>query len=140
MNAMSKLVLALRWLAFLPGAFLAALLGSALINVLTRGSMYLSGVNPDSLFTTIASTFLGNFMAGMAFVYFGARITPSHRKQVAYILTVFAVLIAGSMSFPAIVQSDWWALAGAISLAGGGASIAYGIAQGELNIESHRLT
>lgn len=77
---------------------------------------------------------------GAAFVYVGARIVPANRKPVGYVLAVTIVLIAGFLAYPSVTQKNWWALVGCVALAGGGAGVAYSVAAGELDFDTHTLT
>lgn len=130
----------LRWMAFLPGAFLAALLASAVMRLVNRLSMFLSGMNPDGFLNKLWLEVLATALMGAAFVYAGSRIAPMHRKPVGYTLTLIIILLAGFLSFPAIAQQDWWALVGCIAMAVGGGIVAHSIATGELDLDTHTLT
>ncbi|MBX3713662.1 MAG: hypothetical protein KF800_17010 [Lysobacter sp.] len=130
----------LRWLAFLPGALLAALLVSALMRLLNRLSMFLSGMNPDGFLNKLWLEVIASALMGAAFVYAGSRIAPMHRKPIGYTLTVTIILLAGFLAFPAITQQNWWALIGCIAMAAGGAVVAHSVATGELDLDTHTLT
>jgi len=140
MEPQSKGVIALRWLGFIPGAFLGAWLAWLLIffgNKLTMGMM---GINSDGFITKLFIELMSNGVMGAAFVYAGSRIAPTNRKVVAYVLAVVAVLIAGFLAFPAFAQQNWWAVVGVIAMAGGAGLVAYQVAEGEIDLDTHRLT
>lgn len=107
----------LRWLTFLPGALLAALLVSAVMRLLNHLSMFLSGMNPDGFLNKLWLEVIASALMGAAFVYAGSRIAPMYRKSVGYTLTVTIILLAGFLAFPAIIQQNWWALIGCIAMA-----------------------
>jgi hypothetical protein len=140
MEPQSKGVIALRWLGFVPGAFIAAWLAWLLIFFGNKVSMWMMGINPDGFINKLFIEVISNGAMGAAFVYIGSRIAPVNRKVVAYILAVIAMLIAGFLAFPAIVQQNWWAVVGVIAMAGGAGLVVYQVAEGELDLDTHRLT
>ena len=140
MDPQSKSVIALRWLGFVPGAFAAAWLAWLLALFGYKLSMSGIGMNPDGFINKLVIEIVSNGAMGAAFVYAGSRIAPSNRKVIAYVLAFVAVLIAGFLAFPAIAQQDWWAVVGVITMAGGAGLVVYQVAEGELDLETHRLT
>jgi hypothetical protein len=83
---------------------------------------------------------IANALMGAAFVYAGARVAPANRKEISYVMAVVAILIAGFLSFPAIVQKNWWALVGCITMAVGAGLVAISAAQGDLDLDTHKLS
>ena len=126
---------ALRWLGFIPGALLAAFLTGAIMRLLYRSGPF----NTEAFFGRLWVEIIASGLMGAAFVYSGARIAPTSRKTVGYILTVVAILIAGFASFPAILSGDLWALVDCLAVAGGAALVAYLMAEGELDLNTHKL-
>ncbi len=98
------------------------------------------GINSDGFLNKLLIEVISSGVMGAAFVYAGSRIAPSNRKVVVYILAVIAILIAGFLGFPAIIQQNWWAIVSVIAMAGGAGMVAYQVAEGELDIDTHRLT
>jgi hypothetical protein len=123
----------LRWILFLPGAFLAAyLIWLIIVFAFSRG-------DPDWILSKVFIEVVGHGAMGVAFVYAGSRIAPGYRKIVAYLLTTLAILFAGFSLFPAVAAHNWWAVVGGICLATGAALVAYSVAEGELDLDTHRL-
>lgn len=139
MEPKSKGVITLRWLGFIPGAFAAAWLAWFLTFFGNKISMWMMGINPDDFIGKLFIEVMSNGAMGAAFVYGGSRIAPANRKVVAYVLAVMAVLIAGFLSFPAIVQQNWWAVVGVIAMAGGAGLVVYHVAEGDLDLDTHRF-
>lgn len=140
MEPQSKGVIALRWLGFVPGAFAAAWLAWLLVFFGNKLSMWMMGINPDGFINKLFIEVISSGAMGAAFVYAGSRIAPSSRKVIAYVLAVVAVLVAGFLAFPAIAQQNWWAVVGVIAMAGGAGLVVYQVAEGELDLDTHRLT
>ena len=130
----------LRWLTFLPGALLAALLVSVVVRLLNRITMFLGGENPDGFLNKLWLEVIASALMGAAFVYAGSRIAPAHRKPIGYTLTVMIILLGGFLAFPAVIQHNWWALVSCVAMAVGGAGIAHSVATGELDLDTHKLT
>lgn len=130
----------LRWIAFLPGALAASLMVSVVMRLVNRVIMFLNGMNPDGFLNKLWLDVISSALMGAAFVYVGARIAPTNRKPVGYVLTVTIILIAGFLAFPAVAQHNWWALIGCVAMACGGAFVAHSAATGELDFDTHRLT
>lgn len=131
---------ALRWVALLPAAIAGSLLASVVVRLLNWISMWLTGMNPDGFLSKLWMDVVSSALIGVAFVYIGGRVAPKNRKEVGYVLTVVVILVAGFLAFPAVAQHNWWALLGCIAMAAGGAGVAYSLASGELDLESHTLT
>lgn len=140
MEPQSKGIIVLRWLGFIPGAFLAAWLAWLLIFFGNKLSMWTMGINSDGFLFRLFIEIISNGFMGAAFVYAGSRIAPDSRKMVAYVLAVIAVLIAGFIAFPAIAYQNWWAMVDVFAMAGGAGLIAYQVAEGDLDLDTHRLT
>jgi len=140
MEQQNKAIIALRWLGFVPGAFAASWLAWLLVSLGNKFSMSMMGMSPEGFLNKIFIEIISNGVMGAAFVYAGSRIAPASRKIVAYILAVVALLIAGFLAFPAMAQQNWWAILGVIAMAGGAGLVVYQVAEGELDLDTHRLT
>ena len=55
-NQSSKVLVILRWIAFLPGAFLTAWLAWFLVALLNRITMGMSGIDPNSFMTLLINS------------------------------------------------------------------------------------
>lgn len=130
----------LRWLAFLPGAVAASIVVNVALSVINRLLMSLNGQNPDGIINKLWLDIVVNALVGAAFVYVGSKIAPSHRKPVSYALAFVAVLFAGASSFLAINQHNWWGLVGCVVTAAGAAYVAYAVATGDLDLDTHSFT
>lgn len=140
MEPQSKGIAALRWLGFLPGAFLCAWLACSLIFFGNNLFASMIGINPGDFLFRLFIIAWSNGVMGATFVYAGARIAPDSRKVVAYVLALIAVLIAGFIAFPVIAQQNWWAIVEIIAMSGGAGVIAYQVAEGKIDLDTHRLT
>ncbi len=134
-NTSSKAIDILRWVAFLPGAAVAAWLAWILINILGRFSLSYVGITSDSIWGQFYFNTAGHSAMGAAFVYIGAKIVPSYRKVVAYVLAGAALVLGGFLLFPAVMVRDWWAVWGCICIVLGVGAVVYLIHQGETDIE-----
>ena len=129
----------LRWITFVPAAFLSAWLVYAATVLLNRLSISMAGADPDGFLNKVLVTCVSYAVMGAAFVYVGSRIAPGNRKVVAFSLTLVGVLIAGAATFASAVQRDLWSVAGSICMALGSGAVAYSVAEGELDLDTHRL-
>ena len=136
----NAVITALRWLGFLPGALVAAWAAWLLVFFGNRLSMWMMGIDPDGFLCKLFVEVMSHGSMGAAFVYAGSRIAPVNRKVIAYALAEVAILIAGFLAFPAVAQQNWWAIVGAIALAGGAGLVVYQVAEGEIDLDTHRLT
>ena len=125
----------LRWIVLLPGAATASWLGWTMLNILGKFSLGYVGVSPHSLLGQFYYNTAGHAIMGAVFVYLGAKIAPSYRRIVAYVLASLGLVLAGFLLFPAIMVRDCWAIWGAICIVGGIGAITYCIHQGETDIE-----
>jgi hypothetical protein len=135
MDADSKSVIALRWLSFVPGAFLVASIAFSVVYfsiTITMGPI-LSIAFADGFLIDLLSYGVG----GAAFVYAGARIAPSHRNAVALILAAITILFSIVIAYPAMVNHDWLRVIVVMALACGAGLIVYGATAGELNLDTH---
>jgi hypothetical protein len=69
---------------------------------------------------------------GAAFVYVGAKIAPSHRKQVSYILFAIMLVVIGMTILSAVLAQTYWAVWSSIFSALAGLCVAHAASKGEL--------
>jgi hypothetical protein len=133
-NQSSKVMVILRWIAFLPGAFITAWLAWFLVALLNRITMGMSGIDPNSFISRFFIEFISHTVMGAAFVYVGAKVAPHHKKIIAYILAGIGLIAAGFMLFPAIMVANYWAIWGGVSLILGCGVTAYSVFVGETDL------
>jgi hypothetical protein len=133
-NQSSQAMLILRWIAFLPGAFLTAWLAWFVSGLLNRITMAMSGLDPNSFLSKVCIEFISNAVMGAAFVYVGAKIAPLHNKIIAYSLAGIGLIAAGFMLFPAIMVTNYWSIWGGVSLILGCSVTAYSVFTGETDL------
>jgi peptidoglycan/LPS O-acetylase OafA/YrhL len=72
---------------------------------------------------------------GAAFVYVGAKVAPSYRQNIAFLLAAIGLLIASIAVYLAIRELNyptlWAALWGTI----GTATIVYGVSSGDISLD-----
>ena len=110
----------LRWLAVIPGAFLAMVLAPILFNLV----MYVTGtrVGGDETFLFyLFRTFLSAGVGSFAYIYIGSIIAPFFRRIVSVSLcvifiTLYILLIFASKNVLGVIESDVFEVMG---LAGG---------------------
>jgi hypothetical protein len=125
-----SLTVALRWMAVLPAAALAAWAAWIVVNLLNRLTFFVQGLNPDSLLSRAFIEGAAHADMGAAGVYAGAKVAPSHRKIVVFLLAGLIILGGGFALFPAILVRNGWAIYGAIWLVIGAGSVAWGVYSG----------
>ena len=133
-NQSSWGVTVLRWIAFLPSALLAAWLAWFLVALLNRVTMRMQGIDPGSFFFRGFIEYISHAVMGAAFVYTGAKIVPSHKKVVAYILAAIGLVLAVFLLFPSIMAADYWAIWSDFSLIFGVGVTAYSVSIGETKL------
>lgn len=133
-NQSSQAMALLRWIAFLPGAFLTAWLAWFVVALLNHITMAMSGLDPNSFLSKVFIESISYAVMGAAFVYVGAKIVPLHNKVVAYALAGMVLIAAGFMLFPAIMVANYWAIWGCISLVIGCGVTAYSVFTGETDL------
>lgn len=121
----------LRWITFLPGAFLTAWLAWFLVALLNRITMGMQGIDLNSFLSRIYIEFISHAVMGAAFVYVGAKVAPLHNKIIAYVLAGVGLIAFGFMLFPAIMVTNYWAIWGGVSLIFGCSVTAYSVFAGE---------
>lgn len=133
-NQSSQAMVILRWIAFLPSAFLTAWLVWFLVVLLNHITMGMSGIDPNSFLLKVFIEFSSHAIMGAAFVYVGAKVAPLHKKIVAYVLAGIGLISAGFILFPAIMLANYWAILGGVSLILGCGCIACSVFAGEIDL------
>jgi len=104
----------LRWIAFLPCAAIASLLGWYTVNSLGKFGLSFVQFDSKSFIGQLYFNTAGPAAMTIAFVYVGSKIAPFHRKTVAYILSGIWFLFMGFALFAAIMVKNGWAIWGSI--------------------------
>ena len=116
--------IAMRWIAVLPGAFLAMLLSSFPLHLVLYQTLTGSGIvepypeAPERILSPLAAT--------LAFIWAGSRIAPSRKMETAVVL--FGTMLLASGAFIGIFASGGHYLGQSLSLRFGGLPIVAGIA------------
>jgi hypothetical protein len=127
----------LRWIGFIPAAFLGAWLAWLVVFYLNQLTMGVKGIDTNDFFPRLTVEVLSHGAMGAVFIYIGSNIVPSNQKIVTYLLTVFVLLIAGFLAFPAVLQGDWWAIVGVIAVSSGAGMVAYQVSEKEIEFSNH---
>lgn len=135
MEQRSQSEFVLRWIAFLPAAFLAAWLAWLVVMFGNRLTMGMQGIDPDSFLSRAFIEFISHAVMGAAFVYSGAKVAPAHHKTVAYVLAGLGLVAAGFLLFPAFMVANYWAVWAGASLIMGVGATAYSVSTGEVELE-----
>jgi|TARA_B110001469_G_C9369509_1_gene192749 hypothetical protein len=116
----------LRWLALIPGAFLALILVPLLINLVL---LFAGPYGTDETF--LSSIFRPLFVSGMgslAFVYVGSYIAPLYKRVVSIILCIilislYLLLVLGIIKYDLLwadgTYQGWLFITGILALLGG---------------------
>lgn len=114
----------LRWLAVLPSAIIGLFIGSIVTNIWFQFQAWLIGNGPEGGFAKIGFWVVSSVFGGMLSVYWAARVAPTHRREVAVIITLLVVLFA-IISFRLSYGEGWfWPLLSSTALiCGAGYSI-----------------
>jgi hypothetical protein len=126
----------LRWFIFLPCAVLSFWLIYYLLRIIV-GLTLPETIWGSTFLTRVFVEFTSSWLSGAVFVYVGARIVPTHNKEIAYCLSGLGILTSGFLFYPAIIANDWWAIFGISSIVFGLIASAYSIYLGELKLKSN---
>ncbi|MDW7761503.1 MAG: hypothetical protein SCM96_12835 [Acidobacteriota bacterium] len=110
----NRVVLILRWIAFIPLAITASVLGWYLVNILGRLGLYFVQFDTESFIAQLYFNAAGNTAMAIAFVYTGSKIAPLHNKTVAYFLSVVWLVFSGFALYAGIMVKNSWAIFGGI--------------------------
>lgn len=128
----SKTMIIMRWITFLPGAFLTSWLAWLIVGFLNRITMAMAGLDPTSFLSKMFVEFISHAVMGAAFVYVGSKIAPRHNKLIAYVLAGIGVIVAGFMLSFAIMVANYWAIWGSVSLILSCGVMAYSVFKSEI--------
>jgi hypothetical protein len=124
----------IRWIAFFPGAAVAAWLAWLLVGFFNRLTMMLQGFDPTEFVARAFVETISSLVLGAAFVYAGAKIAPAYRKNVSFILAGTALVLSGIALFPALMAADYWAIWSGLCVGFGAGAVVYSVSEGEINL------
>ena len=78
---------ALKWIAVLPSSIITLFLANAIWRVL-HSMTTIQFLDPDSWLNLIIVEFMSSLISAASFVYVGALIAPSYKKETAIVLTI----------------------------------------------------
>jgi len=134
MKQQSTATVILRWIAFLPAAFLAGWLVWVVVAWGNRLTMGMTGVDSSGFIARAFIEFISHAALGAAFVYFGARVAPSHKKPVAYGLTAMGFLMAGGLAVTAVLAANYWSVWAGLCLSVGLVGAAFAVNTAEMKL------
>jgi hypothetical protein len=105
-----------RWVLFIPGALVGAVVVHILYMLINRLGMSMYWMNPDSLFAKLFLVPAASGLMGASFVYIGTYIAPEKKKLVAVILGGVLLVLSGFLLFPAIWTVDLWAIVADVAM------------------------
>jgi len=111
----SRFIIGLRWVAVLPAATLAVMAISVAFNsfeLLVRWMPPVLVPRPDPFWGRLSFSLLHAMTSAVAFLLAGAKVAPSHRKIVLYVLSSFGLFLTGSFLLLALMMSDYWLIFG----------------------------
>jgi lysylphosphatidylglycerol synthetase-like protein (DUF2156 family) len=104
-----KIISILRYIAILPGAIIGAWI--AYFGIITLNKIVMSHfIYPDSFLAKLYLETMGNLCLGAAFVYVAQKISPSYKKRITFIATIFMAAFMGLCLFPALMNKHLWAI------------------------------
>jgi len=122
----SQTNIVIRWIAFVPAAFLGCIIGRFLIVIINRWGMS-DYLEPGSFMWRVVDQYLSGLMFGAIFVYVGSYVAPMHKKAVAVFCAGFVLVLAGFLLFPSILVGQYWAILEILFMGIGACSVAYRI-------------
>ncbi len=125
----------LRWVIFLPTSLIAGYLAWLAVTFLNRWSMEGVGVDPDSFVAHAFIEYVSNLVMGAACVFVAAKIAPSHRVLVAFLMAGLVILGAGFALFPAITTRNYWAMFADGAFALGAGAVVWSVYLGEIPLD-----
>ena len=125
----------LRWIVLLPSALLAGWLGWLVVSFVNRISFGMMGINPDSFFSRIFIEGVSHGVLGAGVVYVSAKVAPTHKVIVVFVMAGLSLLGAGILLFPAIASKNLWAIFSCICIAIGAGGVAWAVYSGEISEE-----
>ena len=124
----------LRWLILGPASVGGGWLAWLITTAINRLSLIAVGIDPNSFIGRAYVEAISAFCMGIAFVYVGARVAPTHRKQICFALAGVGLLTVGlSMTF-AVMATNYWALWADVLAGLGVGAASFAINRGEINL------
>jgi len=92
------------------------------------------GIDPDAFIGRAYVEAVSALCMGIAFVYVGAKVSPTHRKQTSLALAGLGLLVVGiSMTF-GMMRTNYWAVWADVFAGLGAGGAAFAINRGEINL------
>jgi uncharacterized membrane protein YadS len=66
-------------------------------------------VNPDSVYGKLACLAISSAICGIAVVLVASAVAPAGRRVVAFSAAGVVLFLSGLATYPALLDSDWWA-------------------------------
>jgi hypothetical protein len=86
----------LRWILFLPSAFLALLISYPIITIINKISMMIVFLVDNTFLVNIGTLVLANLWSAVAFIWVGAIVAPRNNFIVAIVLATIYTFILGA--------------------------------------------
>jgi len=125
----------IRWIAFIPAALLACVVGRFLFVLINRWVM-LRYVEPETFMWRIFDQYISGLALGAIFVYVAAYVAPSNKKPVAVVSAAISLILAGFLLFPSILVGEYWAIFEIVCMGFGACGVAYAIFADEITFDS----
>lgn len=103
---MSKFKIAVRWTTFIPGALVAFVLSFLAAKMFLSFPWWALGVRSGAPIFKIMEV-VASGISGYFFVYFGAKIAPSNRSAIVYLLFSALLLLGGACILSSIYSNQW---------------------------------
>lgn len=121
---MDRAIIFGRWALFIPVSCLTAVAANFVAVWVNHISMTMSGIDPTDFRSKVMTFGMAGVAMGASFVFVGTKLAPAHKRESALGLAGLALLVAGFLSFPAMAQSEYWALWQAACIAVGAGGVA----------------
>lgn len=132
---LSKIEVALRWIATIPVAVLGAILVSWIVTLVGNfGLAGYGGLDPQSWAFRVISEWGRGVICGALLVWIAARIAPTHKMGVCVIASGVTLFVSGFAAFPALIARDWIAIISVIAATGGACAMAFSVYRGEVQV------
>lgn len=130
-SGQGSIAVAARWLVFLPAAALSGWAAWFLVTLINRITFSMQDINPNWLISKLYIEAAASGAMGAAAVWAGAKVAPSHRRAVVFVLAGLVILAGGFFLFPAVVTGSGWAVYSCAWIVVGAGVIAYGVYKGD---------
>lgn len=121
--------LMIRWLSFLPGAFIAAWAAWSSFSFIDSFYITWAGLASGDFTPKLEMMIMRHLVMGATFVYIGSLIAPKKRPLVAYGLTAIAAIAACFLVIPAVSEQNWAKIASGMAMAFGAGLVAYEVSR-----------